>query len=60
VFLLPGDNLSVTVQDRATKTQVRFVEEIERTVEVDTVVTFDCDDVLGVSGIGAVMGKQVN
>jgi hypothetical protein len=60
ITLLPGDVLVCKVQDRKTKTHETFVEEIERTIEVDTVVTFDVDgETLGlVDGIGAIFGKS--
>jgi len=59
VHLFPGDRLICKVQDKATKTEQRFVEKIGRRIEVDTVVTFDVDEeVLGLeSGIGAIFGK---
>jgi len=49
------------MQDRATKTQQRFVEDIGRPIAFDTVVTFDVEEeeeVLGLTdGIGAIFGK---
>jgi len=59
VHILPGDILRCRVQDRKNKKEYTFQERIGRSIQVDTVVTFDVDEpVLGlVGGIGAIFGK---
>jgi len=59
LHVLPGDHLTVRVYDRKAKEEIAFTEDIGRTMEVDAVVTFDAEDVLGVDGIGVLMGKQI-
>jgi hypothetical protein len=59
VNVMPGDRLFCTVQDRKTKKEHTFIEEIKRPLVVDTVVTFDVAGEFGLeAGIGAVFGKQ--
>lgn len=58
VAVLPGDKLYCSVHDRKTKKTHTFVEEIGRSMVIDTVVTFDVKDEFGLEdGIGAVFGK---
>ena len=61
VHMIPGDRLVCRVQDRATNEEITFTEKIGRTIDVDTVVTFDIEEgeeVLGLTdGIGAIFGK---
>jgi hypothetical protein len=61
VTALPGDILHASIQDRKTKKVFEVTEKIERTVEVDTIITFDLDQpALGLQagGIGAVFGLE--
>jgi hypothetical protein len=61
IYLSPGDILRCRVQDRETNEEITFTEEIGRTINIDTVVTFDVEEgeeVLGLTdGIGAIFGK---
>lgn len=58
VYVNPGDILKCTVTEKNGE-QHQFTEKIGRSLEVDTVVTFDVDEpILGlVDGIGAIFGK---
>lgn len=59
VLCLPGDRLICTVQDRKTKKEHKFVEDIGREMVIDTAVTFDVIDEFGLEdGIGAVFGHE--
>jgi len=54
----PGDQLVCTVQDRKTKEEITFRETVGRAVEINTVVTIDVSDELGlIDGFGGVFGK---
>lgn len=62
VHIEPDDILSVSIQDRETKTQDTYSEKIGRKMVVDTIVTFDVDEpVFGLTdGIGAIIGKAAS
>jgi hypothetical protein len=58
VHILPGDKLICTCKDKTGRVE-RFEENIGRTMEIDTIVTFDVGEpIFGLSeGIGAIFGK---
>lgn len=60
VHIMPGDMLICRIQDRKSNVEHKFTERIDRSIIVDTVITFDIDEpILGlVDGIGAIFGTE--
>ncbi len=57
VHIEQGDMLECTIQDRETMRQYGYRQKIDRSMVVDTLVTFDVSDELGLAvGVGGVFG----
>lgn len=60
ISVAPGDLFRITLTRERDK-KYKFEEKIGQHMVIDTIITFDCTDILGLSdGVGCIFGKAIN